>query len=167
MDGHNYATVAAALVSPLSRGNITISSNDMSDAPVINWNALTHPADREMVVAAVKSLLQFWDHMSDITVGEEYYPAREAVATSNDTAMLEFVQRSAQTVWHASSTCKVGRANDIMAVVDTRARVYGTRNLRVVDAAAFPFLTPGLPQSGVYMLAEKIADDIRMGHEQD
>jgi choline dehydrogenase len=51
-----------------------------------------------------------------------------------------------------------------MAVVDSKARVYGVKGLRVVDASAFPFLPPGHPQATVYMLAEKIADDIRKGN---
>lgn len=58
------------------------------------------------------------------------------------------------------STGKMGRANDSMAVVDPQAKVYGVQSLRVVDASAFPFLPPGHPQSTVYALAEKIADDI-------
>jgi choline dehydrogenase len=57
----------------------------------------------------------------------------------------------------------MGRGDDVMAVVDSKARVYGVEGLRVVDASAFPFLTPGHPQSGIYMLAEKIAEDIKMG----
>jgi choline dehydrogenase len=58
---------------------------------------------------------------------------------------------------------KMGMANDTMAVVDSHARVMGTKNLRVVDASAFPELPPGHPMSTVYMLAEKIADDIKKG----
>lgn len=82
------------------------------------------------------------------------------------------------TVWHASCTCKMGKSNDLEAVVDSQARVYGVQNLRVVDASAFPILPPGHPQSAICkytplpmldsvrkvadfvldMLAEKIAD---------
>ena len=54
----------------------------------------------------------------------------------------------------------MGRVDDPMAVVDSKARVIGVNNLRVVDASAFPLLPPGHPQATVYMLAEKIADDI-------
>jgi len=54
----------------------------------------------------------------------------------------------------------MGKSNDPMAVVDSKARVFGVQGLRVVDASAFPLLTPGHPQSTVYALAEKIADDI-------
>ena len=43
----------------------------------------------------------------------------------------------------------MGLANDSMAVVDSRARVFGVSGLRVVDASAFPFLPPGHPQATV------------------
>ena len=58
----------------------------------------------------------------------------------------------------------MGRSNDTMSVVDPQARVYGVKGLRVVDASAFPFLPPGHPQATVYMLAEKIAEDIKRGN---
>lgn len=57
----------------------------------------------------------------------------------------------------------MGRQDDPMAVVDSHAKVFGVSSLRVVDASAFPFLPPGHPQSSVYALAEKIADDIKNG----
>ncbi|TID24954.1 GMC oxidoreductase [Venturia nashicola] len=63
--------------------------------------------------------------------------------------------------WMTAATCKLGEANDALAVVDSNARVFGVEGLRVVDA--FLFLTPGHPQSGVYMLAEKIADNVLKG----
>ncbi|BCS24184.1 choline dehydrogenase family protein [Aspergillus puulaauensis] len=57
----------------------------------------------------------------------------------------------------------MGTSSDPLAVVDSNAQVYGVNRLRVVDASAFPFLPPGHPQSSVYMLAEKIADQIING----
>ena len=98
--------------------------------------------------------------MSEITIGDEYMPGLEV---QSDEAIWQWIQKDAITIWHAASTCKMGCSTDPLAVVDSKARVYGTRGLRVVDASAFPFLTPGHPQSGVYMLAEKIAEDIKMG----
>ena len=65
--------------------------------------------------------------------------------------------------WHASCTCKMGRLDDPLGVVDSHAKVIGVNNLRVVDASAFPLLPPGHPQSVVYALAEKIAADILSG----
>lgn len=66
-------------------------------------------------------------------------------------------------IWHASSTCAMGKAGDEMAVVDSKARVLGVEGLRVVDLSAFPFALPGHPQANVYMFAEKIAEDIVRG----
>ena len=57
----------------------------------------------------------------------------------------------------------MGRVDDPNAVVDSKARVIGVSNLRVVDASAFPLLVPGHPQSTIYMLAEKIAAEIING----
>jgi len=54
----------------------------------------------------------------------------------------------------------MGKSSDSMAVVDSTARVFGVRNLRVIDAGIFPILPPGHPQSTCYMIAEKIAVDI-------
>ena len=59
--------------------------------------------------------------------------------------------------WHAACTCRMGRANDTMAVVDSEARVIGVSGLRVVDASAFALLPPGHPVSATYGLAEKIS----------
>lgn len=57
----------------------------------------------------------------------------------------------------------MGKKGDPGAVVDSQARVFGVSGLRVLDMSAAPFTPPGHPQATVYMLAEKIADDIRKG----
>lgn len=161
LDGHNYATMSTVLISTLSRGNVSISSAKMSDPPLINPNWITHPVDQELAIAAFKRSREVWKFMSDITVGPEYLPGPNV---QSDADILNFIRQALSPVWHAASTCKMGRPDDPMAVVDTKARVYGTSGLRVVDASAFAILPPGHPQSTVYALAEKIANDIKAGH---
>lgn len=156
-DGYNYATMATALVAPLSRGNITINSTSMSDPPLINPNWLTEPADKELAVAAFKRQREVWSHMSDITLGPEYYPGP---SVQSDVDILQAIRESLAPIWHAAATCKMGKATDSMAVTDTSMRVHGIHRLRVVDASSFPFLPPGHPQATVYALAEKIASEI-------
>ncbi|KAK5947173.1 hypothetical protein PMZ80_001320 [Knufia obscura] len=156
-DGYNYATVSAALVAPLSRGNVSIESSDMADAPIINPNWLTHPADIDVAVAAFKRVRQVFENMSNVTIGEEYYPG---LNVSTDAEITQFIRQTVIQLYHAAGTCKMGPKNDSMAVVDTESRVYGVQSLRVVDASAFPFLPPGHPQSTVYMLAEKITENM-------
>ncbi|KAI4195661.1 MAG: hypothetical protein LQ350_007069 [Teloschistes chrysophthalmus] len=160
-DQYEYATISAALITPFSRGNVTISSPDAADPPVINPNWLTDPADAEIAIASLKRVREIWGYMNGTTIGPEYYPGTANVST--DAEILSYIRETMVPIWHAASTCKMGRANDSMAVIDSRARVFGVKGLRVVDASSFPFLTPGHPQASIYALAEKIADDILMG----
>jgi choline dehydrogenase len=104
---------------------------------------------------------------------------------TSDGDILEYIMASAYQNWHASCTCRMGRVNDSIAVVDTHAKVIGVNGVRVVDASSFALLPPGHPQSTVCrfslqglapylrktanvglkkdMLAEKIAADILAG----
>ena len=74
MDGYNYATISPVLITPFSRGNVTISSADMSDYPVINPNWLTTPEDKDIAIAGFKRARQVWENMGNVTIGEEYFP---------------------------------------------------------------------------------------------
>lgn len=99
--------------------------------------------------------------MKPVLVGNtEYFPGP---SVQTDQQILQVIRDTVQTVWHAACTCKMGKASDPTAVVDSKARVFGVTGLRVVDASAFALLPPGHPQSTVYVLAEKIAADILAG----
>ena len=63
-------------------------------------------------------------------------------------------------VWHASCTCRMGRADDPMSVVDTQGRVKGVQGLRVVDASIFPIVPCANTNFPTLMTAEKISDAI-------
>ncbi|PHH76399.1 hypothetical protein CDD80_1553 [Ophiocordyceps camponoti-rufipedis] len=165
-DGRQYATILGALVAPLSRGNVSIRSASALDPPVIQPNWLSHPADQAMAVALFRRMREVWDSpgLSHMTEGPEYFPGPEI---ESDSDVLDMIRKSLMTVWHPSCTCKMGRPDDEMAVVDSRGRVHGVEGLRVVDASAMPLLPPGHPQSTVYALAEKIAEDIvKTGREK-
>ncbi|KAK3300374.1 uncharacterized protein B0H64DRAFT_14039 [Chaetomium fimeti] len=164
-DGYNYASLAAALVAPLSRGNITIRSSDTADPPLINPNFLSAPADVEIAVAGYKRVREFWatEAMRPFLVGEqpEAFPGPEV---ASDAEILDIIKRSYNTVYHGACTCAMGKPDDPMAVTDAQGRVYGVSGLRVVDASSFPSLPPGHPLATVYALAEKIADDVIAGN---
>lgn len=66
---------------------------------------------------------------------------------TSDEEILKYIMASGYQNWHASCTCRMGRAEDPMAVVDTHAKVIGVKGLRVVDASSFALLPPGHPQS--------------------
>jgi 5-(hydroxymethyl)furfural/furfural oxidase len=77
---------------------------------------------------------------------------------NDDEALEAFVRKSAIGVWHASCSCRMGRPDDPMAVVDTQGRVKGVQGLRVVDASIFPVVPCANTNFPVLMTAEKIAD---------
>ena len=146
-DGYQYATVAVALSAPFSRGTVNISSADMADPPLIDPNWLSHPTDQAVAVAGYKRAREVFSNMKEILIGTEYFPG--SLNGTTDTQILDIVRQSFGTVFHASCTCAMGMPNDTMAVVDSKARVYGVNGLRVVDASAFPLLPPGHPVSTV------------------
>lgn len=115
---------------------------------MINPNWLDDEADQEVAIAMFKRLRQAFQSkaMEPVVIGEEYHPGPDV---KTDAQILEFIRDNVMTLWHASCTCKMGTEDEDMAVVDSRARVYGVDGLRVVDASAFPFLPPGHPQSSV------------------
>ncbi|MBS0221755.1 MAG: GMC family oxidoreductase N-terminal domain-containing protein [Proteobacteria bacterium] len=79
---------------------------------------------------------------------------------TDDEALEAFVRKAAIGVWHASCTCRMGRADDPMSVVDTQGRVKGVQGLRVVDASIFPIVPCANTNFPTLMTAEKISDAI-------
>ncbi|KAL4988857.1 hypothetical protein BDW68DRAFT_186915 [Aspergillus falconensis] len=157
-DGQQWGTVAAALVAPLSHGNVAISSPDMNDPPVFDLGSLTHPAGREIAVAAMRRIPRAFAAISEITIGDKAVPGANV---ETDEELLDFIRETIVPVNHVAGTCGKGREDGPQAVVDPQARAIGVKNLRVVDASIFPTLPPGHPQSTCYILAEKIADLIK------
>lgn len=162
-DSYQYATLLSIPIVPLSRGNISISSPSMHDQPLINPNWLTSETDIEVAIGGFRRARQILEApvMKGVTIGPEYYPGPNVTTNAE---ILSFIKTTFNTLYHASSTCKMGKPHDELAVVDSRARVYGTKNreslqqgptmtnrsgayqlrlVRVVDASAFPFLPPG------------------------
>lgn len=158
----SYAFMEIALIAPLSRGNVSISSNDTSDPPIINVGWLTNQSDIEVGIQAIKRGRDFFNAtaIQPILVGEEALPGKKI---TTDAQIEQYLREYVSTVYHASCTCAMGKTTDPMAVIDSKARVIGVHNLRVVDASSLPILVPGHPQSTIYALAEKIAADIIRG----
>ncbi|KAI7173125.1 alcohol oxidase [Hortaea werneckii] len=161
-DGRNYATLATALVAPLSRGTVKLASPYMWDLLPVNPAWLTNEADIELSVQAFRRGRQIWQVLVDTGVAhqEEAYPG---LNVSSDAEIRDYIAYSLSTVYHAACTYKMGKSSDEMAVVDSKACVHGVQGLRVVDASAFPILPPGHPQSTIYAFAEKIAHSIITG----
>lgn len=147
-DTNQYGTFVAAIFAPLSRGDISFSSPDTIDQPLINPNWLTHSTDQQVAVAAYKRAREVFltPVMQKVTVGPEIYPGTQV---QTDEEILDTIRLSLITVCHAAAANKMGRKEDTMAIIDSKCRVYGVERLRVVDASSFPFLPPGHRMSTV------------------
>ncbi|KAL4987481.1 GMC oxidoreductase [Aspergillus falconensis] len=152
-DGHMYAAMIGSLVAPTSRGYVTIRSNDTDELPLIQPNWLDTESDAQVAVAMYRRMRKAWnssDGMAPIVIGDEYFPGPQV---QTDAEILETIRNSVMTIFHAACSCKMGSSDDPMAVVDSKARVFGVSGLRVVDASAFAILPPGHPQSTCCMLS--------------
>ena len=81
-----------------------------------------------------------------------------SVLMEDDDALEAFIRRAAVGVWHASCSCRMGSADDPLAVTAPDGRVHGVDGLRVVDASIFPSIPSGNTNLPTIMVAERISD---------
>lgn len=146
-DGKQYVAASVGLVATFSRGNVSIGSPDTAINPIISPNWLTDPRDRDIAIAAFRRGRDLFstDAMRPIA-GSEAFPGSNVTTNAQ---ILEIIKASANSVYNAAGTCKMGKPDDHMAVVSTTGKVFGVERLRLVDASAFPFLPPGQPSATV------------------
>jgi choline dehydrogenase len=141
-------------------GTVMLRSTDPRDTPLINFHYFfegtdTQGKDLEAVVDAVEFIRQINAQVPDIIDAElKPGPAVQSRADITQYALDECYGH------HATCTCKIGPVTDRMAVVDSKFRVHGTTNVRVVDASVFPKIPGFFPALPTLMLSEKATDDI-------
>jgi len=141
---------------PESRGFVRITSPDPAKPPAIEPRYLSSRTDRDTVVAGMK-LLRWIMRQPAMRryIAEERAPP---TTCTSDADLLAFARETATTVFHPTSTCRMG--SDDAAVVDERLRVRGIDGLRVVDGSIMPTVVSGNTNAAIVMIAEKGADMI-------
>lgn len=152
---HGYSCHVCVL-RPKSRGQVTLASRSMRDAPLIDPRFLDKEEDLEVLVKGYQLTKRLMDAPSfaNIRIKDVFTPN---VRTDDD--IRKVIRERADTVYHPVGTCKMG--NDALAVVDSSLRVHGIENLRVVDASIMPTLIGGNTNAPVIAIAEKAADLIK------
>jgi choline dehydrogenase len=150
---HSYSGFSASVcqLRPESRGSLRIKSADPEVAPEIRINYLATETDRSANVEGLKILRRILaaPALRAFTVDE----VEPGPKVTSDEELLDFCRLRGSTVYHPTSTCRMG--NDPLAVVDQKLRLRGIDGLRVIDGSIMPDLVSGNTNAAIIMIAEK------------
>lgn len=141
-----------------SRGSVTLRSPDPKSKPVIRFNYMSHPDDWKEFRHCIRLTREIFGQAAfDPYRGKELSPGAHI---QSDDELDAFIRDHAESAYHPCGTCKMGRADDAMSVVDPECRVIGIEGLRIADSSIFPRVTNGNLNAPSIMTGEKAADHI-------
>lgn len=157
-----FGLAIAAIQRPLSRGFVALNASDPTGNPIVQFNTFQNPADRTMMIEAVKWTRRHWQN----PILARFSPAEvtPGVAAQTDDEIIDaLLEQGALTATfaHQSGTCAM-MPERYGGCVDSDLRVYGTNKLSVVDASIIPLIPATHLQSTMYAVAEKAADLIKI-----
>jgi choline dehydrogenase len=153
LHSHSGFTCAVSQLQVESRGSVAIRSADPAAPPAIRYNYLATGNDRRVMVEGLKMARRICTTapLSEY-VEAEFQPG---IGVKSDQDWLAYCREYGETVFHPTSTCRIG------TVVDEKLRVKGVGGLRVIDASVMPAVPSGNINAAVIAVAEKAADLIR------
>ncbi|KAI9725227.1 MAG: hypothetical protein M1828_003408 [Chrysothrix sp. TS-e1954] len=153
----NAGGISPSVMRPFSRGTTHINSTDPFTPPNIDPRYGSNPVDLDVLY---ESLL--FHHLLLQTPAMQELDPYEWVPTANanESALRAYINSAIGTEYHPSGTCSM-LPLDMGGVVDSNLLVYGTQNLRIVDASIYPIIPASHLQAVVYGVAEKAADIIK------
>ncbi len=157
-EGHGFQAHVGPMRSK-SRGWVRLRSADPGDKPRIQFNYMSHGDDWAEMRACVRLTREIFAQSAfDRYRGKELQPGE---AVQDDEQIDQFVRAKVESAYHPSCTCRMGRADDPMAVVDPETRVIGVEGLRVINSSIMPSITTGNLNAPTIMIGEKGADHVR------
>ncbi len=159
---HRFSAFTASVcqLRPESRGSVHVVSPNPDNYPRIQPNYLSTERDRRVAVAGLKVARRIADSPAmHSCIVDEFVPGR---AYQTEEELLQAVRLYSQTIYHPTSTCRMG--SDSLAVVDERLRVRGIEGLRVADASIMPEIVSGNTNAPTIMIGEKASDMIIEDH---
>ena len=156
-EGHGFQAHVGPMRSP-SRGSVTLRSSDPAEAPKLLFNYMSHEKDWEDFRKCIRLTREIFAQEAFAPfVRHEIQPGADV---QSDEALDAFIKDHVESAYHPCGTCKMGDANDPMAVVDPECRVIGVSGLRVADSSIFPRITNGNLNGPSIMVGEKASDHI-------
>ena len=140
-----------------SFGEIRLPGDASGDLPAINYRHLADPFDRQRMREAVRICVNLLSHSSfDNIIAELISPTPIQVAS--DWELDQWMLSNASSGQYLSGTCRMGRPNEMMTVVDERCRLLGIENVWVADASVMPDNVPGTLNITTAMIGERVAE---------
>ncbi|KAJ5653789.1 CAZyme family AA3 [Penicillium lividum] len=158
-----FISIVSLLSHPLSRGSVHIQSSDPKAAPLIDHGTLRNSVDLEL-----HARHSMWmDKIAEVEpLASLLKKGGERLHTPEPLTDLEKAKELCKEIvlsmYHVSGTCVMMPRED-GGVVDSHLKVYGSANIRVVDASIFSLEPRGNIQATVFAVAEKAADIIKQG----
>jgi choline dehydrogenase len=151
----NAFTASVCNLNPTSRGFVRIASPDPLAAPRIQARYLSTHEDRQVAADS----LRLTRRIAAQPALAKYKPqeVKPGVQYQSDEDLARLAGDIGTTIFHPVGTCRMGRAGEAGAVVDSRLRVLGLQNLRIADASVMPTITSGNTNSPTLMIAERAA----------
>ncbi|MGX4640954.1 GMC family oxidoreductase [Massilia sp. SYSU DXS3249] len=162
LHGFPAFTASVCNLRPTSRGHVRLGANDSYAPPKITPNYLSTDEDRRTAAAA----LALTRRIVAAPALAKYQPQefKPGPLYQTEEELAQAAGLIGTTIFHPVGTCKMGKPDDPMAVVDSALRVRGVARLRVVDASIMPFITSGNTNAPTLMIAEKAAELIAAAH---
>jgi len=156
-EGHGFQAHVGPMRSK-SRGRVALTSPDPDADPSILFNYMAHPDDWEDFRTAIRLTREIFGQEAFAPYrGKEIQPGSEV---QGDEDLDAFIRAHVESAYHPCGTCRMGAADDPLAVVDAEARVIGVEGLRVADSSIFPRITNGNLNGPSIMVGEKVADHV-------
>ena len=156
-EGHGFQAHVGPMRSA-SRGAVSLRSADPRVDPSIAFNYMSHPQDWADFRRCIRITREIFAQAAfDPYRGQEILPGADL---QSDEDLDAHIRAHAESAFHPCGTCRMGRTDDPMAVVDPECRVIGIDGLRVADSSIFPRIPNGNLNGPSIMVGEKASDHI-------